>query len=52
MCGGGLFLEGLCPCCRIHRGDYVQVVKKYQVGGGGGLSILQKHGGLCPPIQK
>ena len=25
--GGGFRLRGLCPCCKIHRGDYVHVVK-------------------------
>ena len=29
---------GLCPRCKIHRGDYVPVTKFM--------------GGLCPPIQK
>ena len=23
----GFRLRGLCPCCKIHRGDYVHVVK-------------------------
>ena len=33
---GGLRLRGLCPCCKIHRGDYVHVVKFM-----GGMSMLQ-----------
>ena len=50
--GGGFRLRGLCPCCKIHRGDYIHVVKF--IGGGGGImSMLQNSwgGGLCPRIQ-
>ena len=40
-CGGGGFrLRGLCPCCKIHRGDYVHVVK-FMGGGGRVMSKLQ-----------
>ena len=47
--GGGFRLRGLCPCCKIHRGDYVHVVKFM---GGGIMSMLQNSwGGLCPRIQ-
>ena len=41
---GDFVWEGLCPCCKIHEGDYVHVVKfiggdyvhvaKFMVGGG------------------
>ena len=41
--GGGDFVqEGLCPCCKIHRGDYVHVVKFI---GGGIMSMLQNSWG-------
>ena len=48
---GGFRLRGLCPCCKIHRGDYVHVVKF--MGGGGGLCPCCKinGGGSCPRIQ-
>ena len=36
--GGGFRLRGLCPCCKIHRGDYVHVAKFMR-------------GGLCPRTQ-
>ena len=40
--GGGDFVrEGLCPCCKIHRGDYVHVVKFI----GGIMSTLQNSWG-------
>ena len=55
--GGGDFgREGLCPCLKIHRGDYVDVVKFI----GGIMSTLQnswgdyvhvykfEQGGICP----
>ena len=35
---GGFRLRGLCPCCKIHRGDYVHVVKFM---GGRVMSMLQ-----------
>ena len=53
MCGvggGGDFIwEELCLCCRIHREDYVHVVKFI----GGSMSTLQnsRGWGLCPPIK-
>ena len=51
--GGGDFVrEGLCPCCKIHRGDCVHVAKfirglyyvhvyKFEQGGGlyGGILV-------------
>ena len=53
MCvgGGGRFrLRGLCPCCKIHRGDYVHVVK---IMGGDYVHVAKfmGGGGLCPRIQ-
>ena len=47
--GWGFRLRGLCPCCKIHRGDYVHVVKIM----GGIMSMFQNswRGGLCPRIQ-
>ena len=48
--GGGHFVrEGLCPCCKIHRGDYVHVVKF--IGGGDYVNVAKFMGGLCPHIQ-
>ena len=50
--GGGISHRRvyLCQCCKIHRGDYVHVVKKHQ----GDYKFLAKimGGGLCLPIQK
>ena len=40
--GGGFRLRGLCPCCKIHRGDYVHVVKFM---GGGLCPCCKIHGG-------
>ena len=49
LCGGDFVQEGLCPGGKIHRGDYVHVVKFKE---GGGMSPLQNSwGGLCPRIQ-
>ena len=42
---GAISSGGLCPSCKIQRGDYVPVVKLMGGGGGGGV-------GLCPHIQK
>ena len=48
--GGGFRLRGLCPCCKIHRGDYVHVVKF--IGGEGYVHVAKlMGGGLCPRIQ-
>ena len=38
---GDFVREGLWPCCKIHRGDYVQVVKFV----GGIMSILKNSWG-------
>ena len=43
--GGG----GLCPSCKIQRGDYVLVVK---FTGGDYVLVVKFMGGLCPRIQK
>ena len=45
MCvGGGDFVrEGLCPCCKIHRGDYVHVVKF--IGDGDYVHVAKFMGG-------
>ena len=52
MVEGGFRLRGLCPCCKIHRGDYVHVVKFIR---GGDYFHVAKFmgggGGLCPRIQ-
>ena len=47
--GGGFRLRGLCPCCKIHRGNYVHVVKFMR----GIMPMLQNSWGrgLCPRIQ-
>ena len=42
-------MRGLCPCCKIHRGDYVHVVKI--MGGGDYVHVAKFMGGLCPSIQ-
>ena len=47
--GGGVVREGLCPFCKIHRGDYVHVVKF--IGGGDYVHVAKFMGGLCPRIQ-
>ena len=36
--GGDFILERLCPCCKIHRGDYVRVSKFRAKMSGGILS--------------
>ena len=41
--GGEVRLRGLCPCCKIHRGDYVHVVKFM---GGGLCPCCKIHGGI------
>ena len=41
--GGGFRLRGLCPCCKIHRGDYVHVVKF--MGGEGYVHVAKLMGG-------
>ena len=40
---GGFRLRGLCPCCKIHRGDYVHHVVK--IMGGGLCPCCKIHGG-------
>ena len=45
--GGGDFVqEGLCPCCKIHMGDYVHVVKFIGGGGWGLCPCCKIHGGI------
>ena len=41
--GGGFHLRGLCPCCKIHRGDYVHVVK---IMGGDYVHVAKFVGGI------
>ena len=40
---------GLCPSCKIQRGDYVLVVK---FSGGDYVLVVKFMGGFCPRIQK
>ena len=41
---GGFRLRGLCPCCKIHRGDYVHVVKF--MGGWDYVHVAKFMGGI------
>ena len=42
--GGDFIREGLCPCCKIHRGDYVHAVKF--IGGGDYVHVAKFMGGI------
>ena len=44
---GDFVREGLCPCCKIHRGDYVHV-GKFMGGNYVHIYKFEQGGGRCP----
>ena len=49
--GGGFRLRGLCPCCKIHRGDW-GLCSCCRIHGGDYVHVAKfMGGGLCPRIQ-